>query len=48
VRLSGLWPAVVLVVLPLPLGVALGLMADTWCRMREARRTANGGDRIPE
>jgi hypothetical protein len=45
VRLSGLWPAVVLVVLPLPLGVAVGLLVDTVLKFLDAR-AAIRGDRI--
>jgi hypothetical protein len=41
-----LWPAAVLTVLPLPLGVCLGFMADTWLRLREIR-AAIRGDRVP-
>lgn len=41
-----LWPAAVLVVLPLAVGVCLGFMADAWVNMRQIRRAANRGDRL--
>lgn len=41
-----LWPAAVLIVLPLPLGAALGCMADTWTKLRDLR-AAIRGDRVP-
>lgn len=42
-----LWPAAALAAVTLGVGVCLGVMADAWCSMREIRRAANRGDRVP-
>jgi hypothetical protein len=41
-----LWPAAVLVALPLPLGLCAGFLADAWLSLRHIR-AAIRGDRIP-